>query len=151
MYHVWYKMKRRCENPDDSSYFRYGSRGIAVCDEWQNYEAFVDWALANGYDANAPKGECTIERIDVNGDCEPTNCRWANTKEQANNRRNNRTLTYKGKTLTIAQWAEETGLRHAVILNRINQGWDVEMALTTPVTKGNRWLEGRFIGIKWAD
>lgn len=145
LYQVWYGMKRRCENPKSTSYHRYGGRGIRVCKEWSDsYEAFVDWAMETGYNPNSKHKECTLDRIDNDGNYEPSNCRWANMVVQSNNRRNSVTITYQGETLTVAQWAKRVGLSHGALLNRINQGWDIEVALTTPSTKGNRWLKGRF-------
>lgn len=89
LYEVWKSMKKRCSNPNDKSYKNYGGRGIKVCKEWrENYLLFRDWAYANGYDENAPFGQCTIDRIDVNGNYEPSNCRWISNEEQQKNKRN---------------------------------------------------------------
>lgn len=85
---VWTDMRVRCEKENSVSYRYYGARGIRVCDEWRDsYKAFRGWAVANGYNESAPRGECTLDRIDVNGNYEPSNCRWVDMKTQARNRR----------------------------------------------------------------
>ena len=88
LYGVWKGIKSRCYTKSNSGYKHYGARGIKMCDEWRdNYQAFHDWAFANGYDPDAPYGQCTIDRIDVNGDYEPSNCRWVDAATQIANRR----------------------------------------------------------------
>lgn len=86
---VWKAMNQRCFNPSDKNYARYGGRGITVCDEWRrDFQAFYEWAMANGYDENAPVGSCTIDRIDNDKGYSPDNCRWVDMKTQNNNKHN---------------------------------------------------------------
>lgn len=103
LYHIWRGMKARCLNANSPNYSSYGGRGICICEEWANdFIQFQSWALANGY-----SDELSIDRINVNGDYCPENCRWATIVEQANNKRNNVFLTENGKTQTLAEWCKE--------------------------------------------
>ena len=100
LYHVWANMRKRCSDEHNDCYSIYGGRGIKVCDEWlgeQGYQHFKEWSVNNGYDPEADYGVCTIDRIDVDGDYEPNNCRWADAKTQSNNRRNSYLLLDEGK------------------------------------------------------
>lgn len=130
LYGIWINMKHRCNNINDPRYDDYGGRGISICDEWvHSYENFRDWSISNGYSEYL-----SIDRIDVNGNYEPSNCRWATNKEQQNNMRSNRFLTYNGETHTISEWAEITGINKSTISKRINRSsWPIERALTTTI------------------
>lgn len=131
LYRIWQAMKRRCYNPKAAFYKDYGGRGIKVCDQWMHdFPAFRDWALANGYADNL-----TIDRIDEEGSYCPENCRWATAKQQVNNRRITKRLTYNGKTQSLSEWADATGIAHATIEGRLKRGWSIERALTEPVKK----------------
>lgn len=128
LYQTYRNMIQRCENPHNTDYRYYGGRGIGVCSEWRNnFESFQKWAYENGYDPNL-----SIDRIDVNGNYKPSNCRWVDNSIQANNKRNNRWITYNGRTLTITKWAEICGLSLSTLRHRlVDLGWSVEKALTT--------------------
>lgn len=130
LYTVWSHMKDRCNNPRKDTYPYYGGRGIKVCAEWiNNFKAFYDWSMANGY-----KEGLTLDRINTDGDYEPNNCRWITTKEQANNRRSNRYITFNGESHTLAEWSVITGISDYNIWQRIERlHWSIEKALTTPV------------------
>ena len=89
LYRVWTSMKNRCENPRNTSFKYYGEKGVSVCAEWHDYEAFKEWAYKNGYEDSAKLMQCTIDRIDPFGNYEPSNCRWVSMKVQNNNKRSN--------------------------------------------------------------
>ncbi len=125
-YHIWRTMKARCSQPTDCNYPNYGGRGIKVCEQWQNsFEAFLA-------DMGRRPAGLTLDRIDVNGDYEPGNCRWATTAEQNTNRRNNHKIEFGGRTLTVTQWARELGVKPGLIANRLRAGWSVHRALSQP-------------------
>lgn len=127
LYTSWCNMKARCYRKTMKRYERYGGRGIVVCDEWKNsFITFKKWALENGYNESL-----TLDRIDVNGNYEPNNCRWISNLEQQSNRGNNRKITYKGETKALCEWARIYNLKWKTLQNRINDGWDIEKALTT--------------------
>lgn len=129
IYKIWLGMKNRCYNPKNYSYKNYGARGIKVCDEWKNNpKTFCDWANENGY-----TDELTIDRIDVNDDYKPSNCRWIIKSEQTKNKRNTIYLTYKNETKSLISWCEETNINLKVLRARLKRGWTIEEALTTPV------------------
>lgn len=133
LYRIWANMKNRCYNPNAENYRFYGGRGIGVCESWRNdYIAFRDWALSNGYE-----DRLTLDRIDNNGNYGPTNCRWETLINQCNNTRKNHRLTYQGETHTVAEWARIIGMDCGTLERRVNAyGWSVEKALTTEV---RRW------------
>ena len=132
-------MKQRCYNKNDDRYPRYGGRGITVCDEWRiNPQAFYEWSMANGY-----ADDLTIDRIDNDGNYEPSNCRWATQKEQANNKSSCIYITYNGETKDVKQWSEELGMPYNTLFSRISAGWPVEKAFYEPVDTSlrNRYPE----------
>lgn len=117
LHHILAGMKRRCNDKNDKNFKNYGGRGIKICDEWLNPENgitnFCNWAINNGYQDNL-----TIDRIDVNGNYEPSNCRWVTLKEQENNRRNNVFLKYNGQIKTLKQWAEKIDIPYNTLYSR---------------------------------
>ena len=133
IHRIWLGMRERCECTEHKHYKDYGRRGITVCSEWKNsFENFYAWAMASGYNPEAKRGECTLDRIDSNGNYCPENCRWATAKEQANNTRRNHWITFEGETHTITEWSEITGIAKSTLINRILLGWSIERALTEP-------------------
>jgi len=127
LYGIWVRMRQRCSDSNSSDYERYGGRGIKVCDEWNDFGNFHDWAHANGY-----KKHLTIERINNDGDYEPTNCKWVAPEKQARNKRNNRFIEFRGQKKTLAEWSEITGIDSSLLRYRLKR-WSVEEALTTGI------------------
>lgn len=120
---------QRCTNPNLKAYANYGARGIKICDEWKDsFEVFEKWAYENGYDDSL-----TIDRIDHNGDYEPSNCRWVNMKTQQRNKRSNVRISYKGEEHCLSEWAEIFGIRYGTFLKRFYAGWSMERIATTPI------------------
>lgn len=108
LYVIWRHIIGRCTRPNDKAYKWYGGRGITVCDEWKdNFQAFYDWAMANGYNPEAKQGECTLDRIENGGNYCPENCRWITIQEQQRNKRDNVRVSFNGQVKTVAEWAEE--------------------------------------------
>lgn len=133
LHKAWCNMRYRCFNAKCKFYDIYGGRGITICDEWSNYEAFRDWSLANGFAEGL-----SLDRIDVNGDYCPENCRWVSEKVQQNNKRDNNYLTFNGATHTIQEWADITGIGWSTIKERLKNGWTVDEALTRKPRKHTR-------------
>ena len=112
---TWCHMKQRCSNKNDHAYKYYGGRGIKVCAEWLNdFQTFCDWAMSNGYADNL-----TIDRIDVNGDYCPENCRWVTIKEQQMNKRVNVRIAFNGEIKTLSEWASEFNCRISAVYREI--------------------------------
>lgn len=127
-YSVWRSLKSRCENKKDISYPNYGGRGIKVCRRWQKFENF--------YADMGPRPEGSwIDRKCNNGNYTTKNCRWATPKEQNRNKRNSRLIKAFGLTMTMAEWAEKTGINAGRIWERLKYKWDPEKAVSQPIKK----------------
>lgn len=126
-YKIWSEMIQRCGNPNNAQYAQYGGRGIVVCERWLRFEIFyADMG-------QRPRRVLTLERRDNNEGYTPTNCYWATKKEQANNTRATVFLNHNGLKKPRTWWAERIGIAAATLRCRIDRGWSVERALTTPV------------------
>lgn len=137
IYTIWIAIKRRCYSKKCADYPDYGGRGIQVCDEWKNdFISFYKWAVSSGYSEGL-----SIDRIDNDGNYEPNNCRWATLTEQANNKRNNCYITYRGQTRTKKQWSKILGINYYTLNSRLRKGWSIEDALSRKV--GRRYEAGR--------
>lgn len=119
IYRIWQRMIYRCTNPNNNRYAFYGGRGIKICDEWLNdFKVFYEWAIDNGY-----ADDLSIDRINVDGNYEPSNCRWATAKEQARNTSRTRYLTIAGETKPLMEWCEIYRVSHKSANTRISRGW----------------------------
>ena len=137
---IWLGMKNRCNNPKIDRHSSYYDKGIKVCEEWErSYEKFRDWSWQNGYKEEFDdNGRClySIDRIDVNGDYSPENCRYVNACVQANNRTSNRILEHNGVSKTVAEWGREYNITGDTICARIDKlGWSIDRAITQPVRR----------------
>jgi hypothetical protein len=122
-YRVWKDMRARCRNPNDSDFADYGGRGISVCERWDDFPAFLA-------DMGERPGGTTLDRIDVDGNYEPGNCRWASGKAQANNKRSNLRLELNGQVRTLQEWSDEYGIGRSTVRWRLRQGWSLLDSLT---------------------
>lgn len=122
-YKIWLGMKTRCSNKNTIGYKDYGSRGITVCERWLKFENFFE-------DMGERPQNKTLDRINNNSEYSKMNCRWATWKENNRNRRDNKMITYKGKTFCIAEWAERLNIKYYLLWNRLNKGWNIEKAFT---------------------
>lgn len=117
LYQIWQGMRARCYNQHNSSYHRYGGRGITICEEWRtDFYSFYNWSMSNGY-----TDDLTIDRKDTNGNYEPDNCRWTTQKEQANNRNSNIDITIGNSTRSLLEWCEIFDLDYSTINARYNR------------------------------
>jgi hypothetical protein len=127
-YLTWSNIKARCYKASTRDFKQYGGKGISVCARWlESFEAFLEDM------GRRPSGQYSIDRMDSDGDYEPSNCRWATAMEQASNTNRNVLLTYDGKTQTMSAWARELGMGPETLRGRIIKGWGTERALLTPV------------------
>jgi len=127
LYEIWKNMRRRCSDPLNKRWMNYGGKGIKVCPEWNDYLVFRCWAYSNGYNDNL-----TIDRIDLNKDYCPSNCRWTDSFTQMNNTTRNKYLVYQGEMMTLANLARKVGLPYKFIQKRLALGWTVEDAISKP-------------------
>lgn len=124
LYSTWISMRSRCRNKKNPSYKRYGSRGIDVCPEWDDFRSFYKWAMTNGY-----KAGLSIDRIDNDGNYEPNNCRWADKETQANNTSKNVFLEIEGITRTISEHAKHYGMDYSHLYYRYESGFREEQLI----------------------
>lgn len=126
LYSIWLDMRRRCRDTKRNSAKNYINKGIKVCEEWNDFKVFKEWAIKNGY-----QDDLTIERKNNNKNYCPENCTWIPKSEQSKNRDSNHYLTFNNETKTLSDWARETGINRTTITSRLRNGWSIEKALTT--------------------
>lgn len=130
LYGVYAAMKERCCNSKNEEYHNYGARGIIVCQEWlESFDNFAEWSFANGYNKNAPRGQCTLDRINNDKGYSPDNCRWITNKENCNNMRKNVLIEYNGNTYTMSQLANELSIPYRYFSSRYARGKTIEQIL----------------------
>lgn len=132
LYSIYNGIKKRCYNKNEPRHKDYGQRGIEMCDTWLNsvdgFDNFVEWSLSNNYNENA-----TIDRINVNGNYEPENCRWVSMTEQSLNKRDTLWVIYKGERVQLRVICDRLGVSYDTVHNRIySLNWSVEKAIDTP-------------------
>jgi hypothetical protein len=135
LYFVWAQMRYRCLNESNSDYPDYGGRGIRYCNDWDLFEKFDEWAIDSGY-----KDGLILDRIDVNGNYEPNNCRWVTDLDSSRNKRNNIVIQAFGESKKIHEWLKDSKCKvptHKILYERIKNGWESEKAISTPKI-GNR-------------
>lgn len=126
LHSTWKDIRKRCENPGSTSWDWYGGKGIRVCEPWQTFETFAKDM------GEPPTKQHTIDRIDVNGDYCPENCRWATRKEQSRNQSSNRIVQFRGQSKTLAEWCEILSLPYHRTNSRLNRGWTPENSFEKP-------------------
>ena len=130
---IWRTMKHRCSSPKHNRYRNYGGKNIHVCEEWQDFDVFAQWALSHGYQHGL-----TIDRINVNSSYTPDNCRFVTSKEQANNKTTNKWVEYNGEKYTVAKLADKIGMKYTTLNERLRHGWSIDDAVSIPVKPWNR-------------
>lgn len=146
LYRIWGQMRARCYTKSSINFQYYGDRGITVCSEWDNFNDFYSWAINSGYEDSL-----SLDRIDVNGNYCPENCRWITPEEQQHNKRSNHLITHEGETKTLTQWARTINIKPQTLSKRLRSGMSFETAIKTPVkprntiTVSNKITAARFI------
>ena len=130
LYHIHENMKQRCLNPNTPKFKDYGGRGVKVCEEWNTFELFKEWAYSNGY-----KEELELDRVNNDGNYEPSNCRWATRKQQTRNKRNNHILEFMGIKKCLVDWADLFSIPYGTLRSRIKHNWTTTKALICPIKK----------------